>query len=683
MHEEFLDEVLIEAQSGGLLQSEAFFNLFAEAAVESGDIEGVEYCPVLSETAFGYRIDGYNLNAELGELILAITDYRHETELQSLNAAGCESLFKKAWRFYQKCQSSKFVNSVEDSSPAGQAANLIYANLSAIKRVRVVVFSNAKLAVRKSLVTTQTIDDIRVSFSIIDFERYRGIENSRNAADPIEIDLNSPGLSPLPCLEASSPSVEYSSYLAVMPASVLAEIYGMYGARLLEANVRTFLQARTKVNKGIQTTLRDEPQNFLAYNNGLTATASDIVVSKSSEGAVITSISDLQIVNGGQTTASILYARDKEKTNLDGVYVQMKLSVVDEAAAEEIVPKISKFANSQNKISEADFFASHPFHLHLERQSRRISAPPRDGEMVSTKWFYERARGQYNDAQAYMPTSQRKRFQTEHPKSQKVIKTDLAKYEMSFEGEPHQVSKGAQKCFLEYASRVEKDWDSQALNFGDGFFKDAMARALVFRWTDKMIGTSNWYQNDRGYKAQIVTYSIAALSYLLKRERKSLDFRRIWNAQELPASLQDVLAGLAPEVAQIIKTPPQTVRNISEFCKTQACWALVKREIGGRITFRPPTDCTMDNSEAKERSNDDRKTRKADSGIECQKLVFELGSAHWQTVLEFCETNRIGSPSEISILRLCTRIPSTIPTEKQCKIAIRTLAAAEQEGFPT
>ena len=252
----------------------------------------------------------------------------------------------------------------------------------------------------------------------------------------------------MPCLHASSGTDDYASYLVVLPGQTLSEIYGLYGARLLEANVRTFLQARTKVNKGIINTLKDAPHNFFAFNNGLTATASETTISSNNKGTFIESVKNLQIVNGGQTTASILYAKDKEKADLANVYVQMKLSVVKPEAIEEIVPLISRYANTQNRISEADFFSSHPFHLHLEKLSRRISAPPKEGSLAGSKWFYERARGQYKDEQAYMTPGARKRFLAEYPRDQMLVKTDFAKYEMTFEGMPHIVSRGAQKCFI-------------------------------------------------------------------------------------------------------------------------------------------------------------------------------------------------------------------------------------------
>ena len=181
--------------------------------------------------------------------------------------------------------------------------------------------------------------------------------------------------------------------LVVMPGKLLAQIYGLYGARLLEQNVRTFLQARTKVNQGIIRTIEESPGMFFAFNNGLTATAAEVELSQAANGGLgVSAMRDLQIVNGGQTTASILYAQDRDKAVLDEVFVQMKLSVVDSERISDVVPLVSRYANTQNRVSEADFFSSHPFHRELERISRMTPAPARAGSLVSTKWFYERKR---------------------------------------------------------------------------------------------------------------------------------------------------------------------------------------------------------------------------------------------------------------------------------------------------
>lgn len=676
---EFKHEVLLEAEASAVLQSDAFFQLYSEAAIENGDIENVTPCAVLHEGSRRFRIDGYNLNKEQGELILVICDFCSDDEQQTLNASDVELYFKQVERFYERAQSEEFINALEDSSPTFEAAFLIYEAKAQIKRVRIILFSNRVMSMRKKLVTMREENGVRFSHSILDFERYTAIQASRSGSDPIEIDFTENGLSPLPCLQASSDTDEYASYLVVMPGRALSEIYGLYGARLLEANVRTFLQARTKVNKGIINTLKELPHNFFAFNNGLTATASDAKIDSNKRGTFITSVKNLQIVNGGQTTASILYARDKEQAGLENVYVQMKLSVVKSERLEEIVPLISRYANTQNRMSAADFFSSHPFHLHLEKLSRRITAPPKEGSLAGSKWFYERARGQYKDEQSYMKQGARKRFLAEYPRDQMVVKTDLAKYEMTFEGLPHIVSRGAQKCFMAYADRIEQKWNPDAIEYGDGFFRDAMCRALIFRWTDKMIGTSEWYKSDRGYKSQIVTYTLAILNAILKENDTAIDYRKIWSTQSVPVSLAETLKLLAPEVSELIKDSPENIRNVAEFCKTQACWARLSDKFDETLC-NDMSDCVIGKDEVKDIKRSAKKERKLDSGIDAQKKVFEL-AGKWKDVQKFGQQKRLFSPKEISILDICARIPNRVPTEKQCKIGLSALNRAIEEGY--
>lgn len=682
-YEELLNEVDLVAQSQGLLKSEAFFKIYTDAAVDSGDIEDAQYCPVLHEGRPSYRIDGYYLNAEQGELGLLICDFRPASQLQNVNAAECESLFVKVLRFFQNALSAEFVSSLEDSSPAFQAAWLIHSARPQIKRVRVVVLTSGRLSVRKALTTTTTDGGIRFTCSVLDFQRYHGIESSRRGVDPVEIDLTESPLAPLPCLVASSDDGRYASYLVVVPGKILAEIYGLYGARLLESNVRSFLQAKTKVNKGIQATIKNEPQNFFAYNNGLTATASEITIKHSEGLPFITNVRDLQIVNGGQTTASILYARDKERRDLEDVFVQMKLSVVSESATEELVPNISRFANSQNKISDADFFSSHPFHLQMERMSRRLSAPVRDGATSASKWFYERARGQFKDAQAYLSPANKKKFEIEFPKDQMIDKTDLAKYELSFQQSPHLVSQGSQKCFLAFADVVQTLWDPDATEFGDGYYRDAMARASIFRWTDRMIGDADWYQSDRGYKAQTVTYTIALLAHLLEKQGRSLDHRKIWNKQEPTAGLKLYLGSLAPQVAAFLRRTPDSIRNVGEYCKRPVCWKNLCGELGDANPDLSIDDFSHDKEEAQKVHRENRETRKIDSGIDAQAAVFKRGGEFWASVRDFVHARKLGSPTERGVLDVCVDIPTKIPTEKQSTVALRILATAESEGFDT
>lgn len=622
---DFMEELLLDAEASGDLQHDAFFNLFAEVAADNGDTIDLEHTPARREGGrTPYQIDGYALDVERGTLHIAVCDFHPEPDIQTLNAAQIDTAMKRLRNFVEQAADPSFINELEDTSPAFQAAYPIYSQPGAIKRVRAVLFSNARMSVRRPPQVADEILGRPAVYNVLDFNRYAEIMRSKSQSEPIEVDIATIAGEPVPCLEASGDSGDYRSYLVALPGNVLADIYALYGARLLEQNVRTFLQAKTRVNKGIIQTVRDAPEMFFAYNNGLTATASDITLTRRPDGQLaIASIRDLQIVNGGQTTASILYAKDQAKAPLDQVHVQMKLSVVQPEHIETIVPKISRFANTQNRISEADFFSSHPFHLAMEQISRRLAPPPRPGSLAGAKWFYERARGQYRDALAYLTPAERKRRELEFPRDQVIDKTDLAKFEVTFDPRPDIVSKGAQKCFMYFAEQIAGHWKKAQTDLNETWYRHACAKALLFRWTDRMINTSDWYKADRGYKSQTVAYTLGWLVHRAKaRGKAGLNLQLIWKDQDLPEELAGVIVDLAPKIALALRDAPTTHRNIGEYCKTEECWSKIS-EIAFDVDDLPDA-LLLDIEQAREERKDAAGIRKIDLEIGFDELLVKV-----------------------------------------------------------
>jgi hypothetical protein len=658
---QFDSELLLEAEFSGDPQHMCFFRIFSEIASENGDIVDLDYTPVRKEGRGGYQVDGYAIDLERGELFLAICDFHSDAEVQTLNSSGMETLFRRVDSFLENAIKTEFINALEETSPAFEAAYPIYNNRRKIKRIRIILLSNAVLAVRKKVVEAGEIIGTPAAYNVLDFTRYVDILASQGNAEPIEIDVAEINGEPLPCLQAHVHGSDYSSFLVVLPARFLADIYGLYGPRLLEQNVRVFLQARTKVNRGIIDTVREAPKMFFAYNNGLTATASEVEIEELPGGGLgISSAKNLQIVNGGQTTASILYAKDQYKSDLTDVFVQMKLSVIKPELVDEIVPKISRFANTQNRISEADFFSSHPFHLEMEKISRRLSAPPKPGSLAPTKWFYERARGQYKDKSAYGSRNEKRRFEAEYPKKQVVSKTDLAKYQATFECMPHLVSRGAQKCFLDFAEGVSKEWAKSQDGFNEGYFRTVMAKAIVFRETDRLVGVSDWYKADRGYKANIVTYAIAWLVNHLKVRSvqvSALDLQSIWNRQELPEDVANALLAIARHVSTAIRDTPENVRNVGEYAKQQQCWANISK-----LEITLPTNLessTISISEVKQQEKDQAETGRIDREIDFERDLFALQS-RIPDMRQFATSKRLLSPNSSRALDKVERLDLNI-----------------------
>jgi hypothetical protein len=671
---EFRDEADIRAQSDGDYLNAAFFEMFAETAEDNGDVEMLDYTPYIRA---GLQIDGYHLDFDAGVLTIAVADFRPDRELQSLNTNEIKQHFRRAENFAEKAQDPEFVSSMEETSHGFQIAFLIRENINQINRFRFLLLSNARLASRLSGVESRIEDGRTHSYQVLDFGRYFDIHSSRTGQEPVEVDIESLNDKGLACLPAHAGTNEYESYLVALPGTLLAKIYSEYGARLLEQNVRTFLQARGKVNRGIINTIKNCPEMFFAYNNGLTATAAEIRTEQGSDGTPeITSISNFQIVNGGQTTASMLYARDKERCDLSQVFVQMKLSVVSPDFIEEVVPNISRFANTQNRVSEADFFSNHPFHVRIEEFSRRIMAPVKEGQFNPSKWFYERARGQYRDGQAYLTDARRRQYVTQFPKNQVITKTDLAKYEVTFQCEPHTVSAGAQKNFLKFAETIAQIWGKDEKQINEEYYRSLVAKAIIFRTVDKMVMKAPWYQG--GYKANIVTYSIAWLVNHVRTELQSeLDFERIWKLQDLPPNLLGALETVAEQVAGKIEQTPDTIRNVTEWCKRQACWHGVSKM---EVTL--PGDlknCIVDKAESKQRVRDAAKTQDIDNAVKREALIVTLGP-RWEEIRNFAIANRcLGGDRIHSAISRVMR--GNMPNQPQMRALNDLLKRVEDKGY--
>src|SRR3546814_9040573 len=283
------------------------------------------------------------------------------------------------------------------------------------------------------------------------------------------------GLQPIPCVAMPASDGEYESYLAIFPGEALYRMYEEFGPRLLEYNVRAFLQATGKVNRGIRDTLRDEPHHFMAYNNGISVTVDEIATEVTADGLKITGLRGLQIVNGGQTAASIHRARKRERLDISHIHVAAKITRLPPDSVEEMVPKISRFANTQNVIQEADFSANEPYHIAIERLSKTIWAP---GER--SRWFYERSRGQYQTAMHIEGTTpaRMRAFKDRTPPSQKFSKTGLARALNSWSRLPHVVSSGAQKNFVAFM-RSLREQRGESWAHDDAYFRDAVAQIIL------------------------------------------------------------------------------------------------------------------------------------------------------------------------------------------------------------
>jgi hypothetical protein len=481
----------------------------------------------------------------------------------------------------------------------------------------------------------------------------------------------------LPALKASRNDSGLESYLLIVPGEQLAAIYEKWGARLLEANVRTFLQARAKTNKGIQKTIKEEPELFFPYNNGLSATADEVTCVRTEDGLAISSICNLQIVNGAQTTGSIHTGLKSAREQLSKVFVQMKLTVVPPERTEEVVPKISEYANTQNKVNAADFFSNHPFHIRIEQFSRNVIFTAREGERIDSRWFYERSRGQFINARSRLTAAQQKKFDLEFPKSQLFSKTDLAKFEYSATGRPDIVSRGAQKNFADFAKEVGEAWSRSEARFDELWYRRLIAKAIIFRTLESEVPKQPWYQG--GYRANIVTYAMAKVFHDANRDRDVLDLDAIAKRQAVGEPLSRALLLAAAEAHNVITHPVAGMRNMSEWAKQQACWSILS---GRRLNYgREFESCLTLKETAATSARDERKKKSEIDGISQQSEVVGLGSEFWREVLARGVAGKALSKKDEEILHVCTSMPHRLPSELQSRHAINVLERMREQGL--
>ncbi|WP_290526088.1 AIPR family protein [Alcanivorax sp.] len=674
---DFRQELLVGAETHGSFQLSEFMESVANELIETGAAEGFELCHFRAQR--GMRVDGYWFDDE-GVLDLFVADFESRSELASLTKTDVDASFKRVANFFEASISKGLAGELELTSPEYGLARQIADRKGVIRRLRLTLFSERSLSERIKELPDSVVANIPVSYQIWDISRLHRQRSSRSHKEPLDLDFENMFGSAISCLPAHLGTGTYQSYLVVMPAEVIASLYERFGARLLEQNVRTFLQARGNVNKGIRTTILSEPGMFFAYNNGITATAQEVETKMTDAGLAITRITDLQIVNGGQTTASLFHTRRRDKADLSQIFVQMKLSVIDSQSSEDIVPRISEYANTQNRVNAADFFSNHPFHVRMEGFSRRIWAPVQKGAQRETKWFYERARGQYADAQSKLTPGEQRRFKAEHPKSQMFTKTDMAKFENVWDDHPRYVNLGAQKNFAQYARRIGQEWDKSSEGFNESYFKRVVARGLIFRSTERIVSAQPWYNG--GYRANIVAYTIAVLGEITKRRRAYIDFSRIWSDQGIDHILEHVLSTIAEAVNEDIIHPPEGISNISEWCKKEACWSRLQIQLG-RIEKSLPSEFynqLLTSNEQAEAARTARKTQRVDDGIETQRKVISIPAEKWRRLHQALMEKALLTPKEIGILNIAMQIPTRIPTEKQCAVLVEILERGRVEG---
>jgi hypothetical protein len=685
-YEELSQEISSTADSQEIFKEEAFFSKISELLMSAGEFDEALYSPFHPERG-EMRVDGYCGDprdtllagqSDSATLSLIVLDYSQEPTLSSLTNKTMETDFRRLERYLLKSLDLDFRNKLESSDPGFGLADLISTRWEMISRVNLYLLTNKQLSQRIQGKQRTELAGKEIVYNVWDIIRIKNLIESGQERERLFIDFNDLPTGPIPALLASDPRDKRRVFLTALPGEDLARIYDRWGTRLLEANVRVFLQARSNVNKGIKRTLENEPELFFSFNNGITATAESVETRSDGSGLVITGLENLQIVNGGQTTASV-YAAFKKKLPLNRVYVQMKLSEVNAEDAQTLVPRISEYANSQNKVSTADFFANHPYHVQIEKLSKRVLAPMKKDSFIQTKWYYERARGSYRDAQAYLSPAEKRKFLADYPKNQTFTKTDLAKYLMVWTDKGYMVNRGAQKNFAEFAKEIAEAWDKNKDRFNEYYFKCLIAKKIIFDATGKIVQSRDWYEAG-GYRSQHVVLTIGVLSSSIERMSKSLDFISIWNSQDISEPLKHALEQAADAAHEVLMNPDPGYRNISEWAKQEKCWDEINSlDIDWNSDFLAVLKSQNDERDLQRES---AREQHEINGIEAQMVVVDQGAQFWKKVLDWCIKEEEGTEKEISILRTAASLPRKIPSDKQSVILVNFMNQLRTLGCP-
>jgi len=657
-----------DAAEDGALRAEAFTDIMIGCLSDAGEIDDGIACPF---EARGMRCSGYYLSEDNDRLDLFLTIPQLDGEAGTTSKAEIDTGFRRLLTFLDKAIGGIHERR-EEALDGYDMARSIWQARKEISHARLFVITDGLARIEK--IENDTLHGIEISSHLWDLRRIHRAVSSGLGHEAIQVNFTEMGGPPLRCIMSEPENAGYRCLLAVIPGDVLVEMYKRFGPKLLERNVRSFLQLRGKVNQSIRKTILDEPQMFLAFNNGLSVTASGLVIKDHGDGTVdLISAEDFQIVNGGQTTGSIFRASRKDSADASRLQVPVKITeILTGGNVEEIAPRISQSANNQNKVNMADFSSNHVFHRKMEELSRSIWAPPAPGMQRQSRWFYERARGQYHDALAQNRTpAQRKAFEAIHPRRQMISKTDLAKFEHTWSQLPSIVSRGAQKCYLDFMDVLDRR--GQFLP-DEAFFKRAVGRAIMFRETERIVSRRKF----GGYRANIVTYTLAWLSH---STAKRIDLDAIWSLQGLSPVLSSFIDDLCVHAHEHITNSPGG-QNVTEWCKKEACWEKFRDT---KIKIPPALEAELISRDKAEARNT-KHALEEQTTVEESELINEVSkiSANtWFALSAWAKDTQSLQPWQRSLSFSLGKLAgsSKAPSRKQAMHGDKILAEARKLGF--
>ena len=724
---DFLESLRNDSAISGAETEEEFLNRTLEILVDFNEIEdpiriGMGDKPRKNKSLM--RIDGYSFDEVDRSLILLISDFQDSYNTENLTETRLDELYWRLYNFLDETCNGDISEYFDDSDDIIKIARLIRRRINAagddpemLLKIKFFIITNKELSTKlldKNLLettirkkkgkskTTKTTKKIKkadfngkpLEINLWHPERFFEMENSNNN-DPIVIDVKNDfpelEINGIPCIKGNiGEDLGYEAYIAIIPGKLLASIYIEHGSKVLEGNVRAFLgtNGSKSVNSGIKRTINTDPTKFFTYNNGIATTAADVEIEEINGETLITRMVDLQIINGGQTTASLAEAvLKKTNVDLDGIFVPMKLTVIEDRETEDeegirfydrMVQDIAKFANSQNKVTAADLFSNDPFHIWMEKMSKKHLAPPAQFA-IPTGWYYERSRKKYLQEQIKLRGEDAKRFTLKFPKKQIVNKEQLAMYLTTIDLKPHIVSKGKNWTMKEFGTRIGMDYRSNKAIFNELYFKKCICSAIIFRSVDNYLETNKdsakkptgfWYKSG-GYKGNIVPYTIAKiLSSIPKGYTLNWDY--IWQKQALsPAFMR--------EVEKVTKITNDFICNshgviVTEYCKRPTTWEEYRDTVKYELS-KEFIDELMPESLAKEQEASAKSEQKEINDLQVVMDVVSKGADYWNKLMTIGIQKSLVSYQDQTAIKQVIAMAQTgnVPVSSSGKVPFKTM----------
>ena len=685
---EYLDDIRINAQIESVLPDEYFLEDALGKLTAMGELTDPVIRPIQKRCRNNkiMAFDAYGFDASDKSFVLISNDFK-DTADATLTRTELDTIRTRMLNFIQEAfdeRLQEYFDLTDEMLPVGRniarRMKKDYVDLDnddSIDQIKLYIITNKTLSDKVTSLRCDNFLDKRVELNVWSIKRFYDLYQSGKDREPILIETDKYGIKGIPCIKAEmSGNLDYDAYLAIVPGYFLHSIYYDHGSRLLEGNVRAFLSNRGKINKGIRETIRKEPTKFFAYNNGIACTAAKITLSDDKR--FITSMEDLQIINGGQTTASLTSAVIKDKLPLDNIFVPMKLTVVKNDDYDMMIQNISRYANSQNSVKNSDFFSNHPFHRVFEALSKKIPAPVSGDNVNNTFWYYERSRGKYDQEQFKITRkSEKEAFARRYPKSQLIKKEDLAKFFTCAELlRPDVVSKGGEKCMSFFAEYIDSQYQKTPEYFNDEFFKLAICYAILFKTTDKIVKNSDWYISASYIKPFIVPYTISKIIVNLPKGY-CLDYDLIWRKQTLYPSLSCQIEKVAHATNEFIRN---SVGSAREYCSKEETW---KRYKEVSLSLDPQFVNDLISKEVMdERIQGEIKEKKLEKDVNWLVEIYNLGNSYWTDLLKEGMKRHILSPMETDLLNLAVAFTAgkKVPSEKQAKLIWKIRNKLDQAG---